>query len=176
MDTGSQGISRRAALGRFAATGATIALMAAMERGVVRAQWTAEPSGMSGVVPNHFVLDGDETHVTYDSTTFAGAPQLRYDGPYGTQTFSGDALTVEDSALGQLITVYLGAFPDQGDLWLTLLLPSFVPTSLDALPTPFATLAILKWLVSTIAGPPREGALEEYQAIELEGTAELVVS
>jgi hypothetical protein len=122
------------------------------------------------------MLDGDDTHITYDSTTFAGTPQLIYDGPFGSQTFGGDTLTVEDGALGRMVTVYLGAFPDQGDLWLTLLLPKFVPTTLDEDPASFDTIAILKWLVSTIAGPPREGALEEYQVLTLEGTAELVVS
>jgi hypothetical protein len=128
------------------------------------------------VEPNHFELDGNETHIVFDATTDAGTPQLTYDGPYGSQTFSGDALVIEDGALSRMVTVYLGAFPDQGDLWLTLLLPKFVPTTTDEDPASFDTIAILKWLVSTIAGPPREGALEEYRVLELEGTAELVVS
>jgi hypothetical protein len=128
------------------------------------------------VEPNHFLLDGPETHITYDATTDTGTPLLTYQGPYGDQTFPGDALTIEDGALGRMVTVYLGAFPDQGDLWLTLLLPMFVPTTLDEDPSGFSTIAILKWLVSTIAGPPQEGALEEYRVLPLEGTAELVMS
>jgi hypothetical protein len=82
---------------------------------------------------------------------------------------------VEESALGQLVTGSLGAFPDQGELWLTLLLPRFNPTSSGDPPTPFATLAILKWVISTIAGPPRTGALEEYRVLPLAGTARLVL-
>lgn len=79
----------------------------------------------------------------------------------------------EERALGRLITVYLGAFPDQGDLWLTLLLPRFNPMTIADAPIPFATLAILTWVISTIAGPPSTGALEGYTAITLEGTAQV---
>jgi hypothetical protein len=174
-DSITGGISRRAALSRFATAGAAVALMAANQRAVVHAQ-SPQPTGAVGVAPNHFVLEGEETHIVYDTTTDAGTPQLTYQGPYGDQTFNADALTIEDGALGHMVTAYLGAFPDQGDLWMTLLVPEFVPTTVDAEPTPFGTVAILKWLISTIAGPPREGALEEYRVLDLEGTAELVMS
>jgi hypothetical protein len=174
-DSITGGISRRAALSRFATAGAAVALIAANQRAVVHAQ-SPQPSAALGSPPNHFVLEGEETHIVYDTTTDAGTPQLSYQGPYGDQTFSGDAITIENGALGEMVTVYLGAFPDQGDLWLTLLLPEFVPTTVADEPTPFGTVAILKWLVSTIAGPPREGALEEYRVLDLEGTAELVMS
>jgi hypothetical protein len=43
-------------------------------------------------------------------------------------------------------------------------------------PVSFATVAILKWVISTIAGPPRTGALEEYRILTLEGTAQLVTA
>ena len=114
------------------------------------------------------MLEGAETRISYDTTTMSGGPQLTYEGPYGTHSFDGDALTTEETALGRLVTGYLGAFPDQGDLWLTLLLPRFNPMTIDDGPAPFTTLAILKWLVSTIVGPPLEGALEEYQVLMLE--------
>jgi hypothetical protein len=131
--------------------------------------------GLRSEQPNRFVLAGQETRITYDAAV-DGGPRLTYDGPYGSQTFEGDALTAEESALGRLITAYLGAFPDQGELWLTLLLPVFRPMTMWGGPSSFATLAILKWLVSTVAGPPREGALEEYRVLELEGTAEFVAT
>ena len=134
------------------------------------------PSGEGGAQPNHFVLRGAETQITYDATTITGLPQLLYDGPYGSQAFSGDAVTTEQTALGRLVSVDLGAFPDRGELRLTLLIPSFHPDTSQASASPFATLGILTWSISTLAGPPREGALEEYEILPLEGTAEFVMS
>jgi hypothetical protein len=133
------------------------------------------PAGESGAQPNHFVLQGTETRITYDETTVAGLPQLLYEGPYGSQTFSGDAVLTEETALGRLVSVDLGAFPDRGELRLTLLMPSFEPTTSQASATPFATLVILTWSIGTIAGTPSDGALAEYEILPLEGTAELVM-
>lgn len=133
------------------------------------------PSGESAAQPNHFVLQGAGTEITYDETTITGLPQLLYEGPYGSQAFSGDEVTREQTALGRLVTVDLGAFPDRGELRLTLLIPSFQPDTSQASATPFETLGILTWTISTIAGPPREGALEEYEALPLGGTAEFVM-
>jgi hypothetical protein len=137
---------------------------------------TPPPSGEGGATPNHFVLRGAETQLTYDETTVTGLPQLLYEGPYGTQTFSGDEVTTQETALGRLVTVHLGAFPDRGELRLTLLIPSFHPDTDQGSATPFATLGIFTWSVSTLAGPPSEGALEEYETLTLEGTAEFVMS
>jgi hypothetical protein len=53
-------------------------------------------------------------------------------------------------------------------------LPAFNPVDADDPLATFTTLAILKWVISTIAGPPREGALEAYDGVPLEGTAELL--
>jgi hypothetical protein len=133
------------------------------------------PSMAGGAEPNHFVLQGKKTRITYDATTIAGPPQVLYEGPYGSRTFSGEAVTMEQTALGRLVSVDLGAFPDRGELRLTLLIPSFDPTTSQASETPFATLAILTWSTSTLAGPPREGALEGYEILPLEGTAEFVM-
>jgi hypothetical protein len=149
------GISRRMALGRLA--GSATALVAPLGPDRARAQATPAPQAEEGAAPNHFALAGEETQITYDASTDAGEPQLTYDGQYGSQTIAGDELRTEESALGRLVTAHLGAFPDQGDLWLTLLLPRFNPMSRADPPTPFATLAILKWVISTIAGPPRTG-------------------
>ena len=173
LTTVSGGLSRRMALACLG--GGTAALLATARPDRSQAQATPPPRGEEGAAPNHFALSGAETQLTYDAATAAGGPRLTYDGPYGSHTAVGDEIRVEESALGQLVTVYLGAFPDQGDLWLTLLLPRFNPMSSADPPTPFATLAILKWVISTIAGPPRTGALEEYRVLPLAGTARLVM-
>jgi hypothetical protein len=169
----SGGLSRRMALACL--SGGTAALLATAQTDRSKAQATPPPRGEEGAAPNHFALSGAETQLTYDAATAAGEPRLTYDGPYGTRTVIGDEIRAEESALGPLVTVYLGAFPDQGELWLTLLLPRFNSTSSADPDTPFATLAILKWVISTIAGPPRIGALEEYRVLPLAGTARLVL-
>jgi hypothetical protein len=172
VTTVSGGLSRRMALACLG--GGTAALLAAAHPDRSQAQATPPPRGEEDAAPNHFALSGAETELTYDAAT-AGGPRVTYDGPYGSHTVVGDEIRAEESALGQLVTVDLGAFPDQGDLWLTLLLPRFNPMSSADPPTPFATLAILKWVISTIAGPPRTGALEEYRDLPLAGTARLVL-
>ena len=96
----------------------------------------------------------------------------RADGMGGTV---GDQIRTEQSALGRLVTVYLDAMPDAATFFLTLLLPDFNPMIPGDTPTPFATLAILTTLLTSIAGPSLiEGALQEYVAVALEGTAEFV--
>jgi hypothetical protein len=65
--------------------------------------------------------------------------------------------------------------PDAATFYLTLLLPE-INLSSDGAPTPFATLAILTAELTTIAGPGLIiGALQEYEVVTLEGTAEFVV-
>ena len=73
-----------------------------------------------------------------------------------------------------MVTGSLGAFPDQGELWLTLLLPRFASMTSGDVPAPFTTFAILKWVISTIAGPPHTGALEEYRVVTLQGIAQII--
>jgi hypothetical protein len=165
------GISRRAALGRLAWAGIAAGLLTGWPRKYARAQSTPA-SGLDQW--NTFRLSDAETRIGYATTSEIGVPMLTYDGPFGSHRFEADEIVVEESALGRLVTVDLGGFPDQGNLTLTLLLPAFNPVDADDPPATFATLAILKWVISTIAGPPREGALEEYDVVPLEGTAELL--
>jgi hypothetical protein len=166
-------MSRRAALGRLAAGGVAVSLLTAAGRPVVRAQGTPRTRAEDGLEPNRFVLAGADTRISYVEANDAGESVLTYDGRYGSQTFVGDALAKEENALGRPITVFLGAFPDQGEFWLTLLLPRFNPMRAGDAPVPFATLAIETGHISTIAGPLSPPA--RYSVLPLEGTAEFVV-
>jgi hypothetical protein len=160
-------LTRRTALCRLVA--GTIGLLETTPE-IARAQ--ATPTALEAA-PNHFELTGAETEITYD-TTIAGRPQLTYVGPYGHQVLLGEQLRDEERALGRMVTGSLGAFPDQGELWLTLLLPRFASMTSGDTPVPFTTIAILTWVISTIAGPPLTGALEEYRVVDLQGTAQVV--
>jgi len=184
--TFTTGISRRTALVRLAGGGvAAASLLDTTGGGYTHAQATPGPSDEVGGEANHFVLAGGDVQITYDTTGFAGKPQLTYRGPIGfgpleerpieSRTIVGDQIRTEQSALGRLVTVYLDAMPDAATFFLTLLLPDFNPMIPGDTPTPFATLAILTTLLTSEAGPGIiEGALQEYEAVALEGTAEFV--
>lgn len=147
-----------------------------LQPGAAPAQAMPATFGLRGRQPDRFDLTGAETRITYETTAAAGS-RLTYDGSYGSQTLGEAALTTEEHGFGRLIIAPLGSFPDRGDLSLTLLLPWFNPRTIGNTasdPVPIATLAILEWVASTIAGPQLEGAREEYEVVELEGTAQLV--
>lgn len=169
--TAGRGIPRRVVLGHLAGAGIAAGLLAGWPSTYGRAQST-HASRLDQW--NSFLLSDAETRIGYATTSESGVPMLTYDGPFGSHRFEGNEIVVEESALGRLVTVDLGGFPDQGNLTLTLLLPAFNPVDADDPPATFTTLAILKWVISTIAGPPRKGALEAYDGVPLVGTAELL--
>jgi hypothetical protein len=177
-DTGRQaaevgGLSRREALGRLAGGGVMAALLWTTGPNHAQAQGTPMPPREEA---NHLVLSGAGTRIAYDSTSETGAPLLSYEGPFGNLDFAGDE--IQESMcepLGRLVSVIVQQRPDADVTWLTLLLPSInMPGGND--PTPFATLAVLTTHLTTIAGPDLiEGALQTYEALTLEGTAQLVM-
>ncbi len=175
--TSADRISRRTALRRLTGSGVAATFLAAAGRNITLAQGTPAPQEETGAEPNRIVLagelQGEAVRLTYVATGDSGEPVGTYEGPYsGNASFSGP----EASALGRLVTIDLGAFPDQGDFRLVLVLPTFRPMRPGDAPVPFATLSILAVEVSTIAGPPPAGALEEYRAVMLEGTAEFIAT
>ena len=163
------GVSRRVALAQLSLAGIVAALAANPGR-TATAQPASPEAGQKDA--NTFSLRGSDTRIDLTVGSESGETSLTYDGPDGSQTCTGEDLTVEVSALGRLVTCMIGAFPDRGELWVTLLLPRLNPVDPGAEPTPFSTLAILRWEISTIAGPPREGALDSFEAVPLDGTAE----
>ena len=173
VTTVSGGLSRRMALACLG--GGTAALLATARPDRSQAQATPPPRGRGGrgAEPLRAQRYGDPAHLRRGHRSRRATVDLRR--PVRQSHRRGGRDRVEESALGQLVTGRLGAFPDQGELWLTLLLPRFNPMSSADPPTPFATLAILKWVISTIAGPPRTGALDEYRVLPLAGTARLVL-
>lgn len=168
-DRSNAGLSRRAALAHLSLAGIVAAL--ALHTGQYARAMTASPE-VGQKDANTFRLSGPDTRIELSLGAEAGVPSLTYDGPDGIQMCTGEDLTVEDCALGRLVSCWIGGFPDRGQLWVTLLLPRLNPVDPGAEPVPFATLAILRWEISTISGPPRDGALDDFTAVPLEGSAE----
>ena len=124
---------------------------------------------------NRFVLTGEGLEITYDETTFAGPPQLTYQVLQGvsSRTFSGNELSSKQSDIGTLVTVTLEVIPDDKRTLFTLLIPTINVTETNEVP--FETLAIYTTVRDSIIGPKGvRGAVESYQCVQLEGTAQFV--
>ena len=124
---------------------------------------------------NRFVLKGERLEVTYDEITFAGPPQLTYQVLQGihSRTFSGNELSSKESDIGTLVTVTLEVIPDDKRTLFTLLIPTINVTGANEVP--FETLAIYTTVLDSIIGPKGvSGAVESYQCVQLEGTAQFV--
>ena len=106
---------------------------------------------------NHFVLTGkvgaENFKIMYDSTTFSGQAQLKYDHDGKTQTYTQENITIENNpTLGQLVTVL-----ENRTVSVTVLIPKFVAKS-------FKTVVIF-----AAYGSP------EVKSSEATGTAELLL-
>ena len=158
-------ITRRSAV---AQAGALAALLAVAPRGRVYAQQTPAEA------PNTFRLTGTGTEITYATTSFTGEPTLTYHGPEYEVDFSGMDISEADSPFGPLVSVKLDFAPDGYTLFLTVILPHINLADNNA-PTPFSTLGILTRHLDHIGGPHMiEGATTTYEAVELEGSAEML--
>jgi ribosomal protein L19 len=78
------------------------------------------------VQPNQFLLGGFDIEINYETTSIAGVPQLIYKDRSQTQNFRGEQIRIEQTQLGQMVTVTLKRdLPETGaDETLTLLVPA----------------------------------------------------
>jgi hypothetical protein len=73
--------------------------------------------------PNLYQLSSDELVISYTTSNSNGQPQLDYQGPRGTLSFTGNDVRIEQTTLGTLITVFLVRTVDTGSVTFTLLVP-----------------------------------------------------
>jgi len=123
--------------------------------------------------PNTYALRGNGISVGFSSTSISGKPQFRFTDASGTLMFSGDEITVADSAAGTLVSVVIVDVPDAESTTFTLVLPD-VNLAGDPRPT-IKTIGITTVRSTTIAGPPA-GQTSNSEATRLRGTAEHMVS
>src|SRR5919202_889032 len=72
---------------------------------------------------NLFELGDYSIQVTYSSTSFTGQPQLNYRDNNFNLNFAGEEIRVQDTEIGQLITVTLETVTDLRTMTFTLILP-----------------------------------------------------
>lgn len=126
---------------------------------------------------NRFVLKGEGLEVTYDETTFAGQPKLTYQVLQGvpSRTFTGNDISSKESDIGTLVTVTLEVIPDDKRTLFTLVIPTINLTGTNEVT--FETLAICTTVRDSIIGPGGvSGAVESYECVQLEGTAQFVTA
>jgi hypothetical protein len=121
---------------------------------------------------NLFSLRGDSINVEYATGTLTGSSLIYRDDQLD-RSFGDDELTVEDTSLGQLITVTLSQIPDLEVVTFTLILPSITVTEHNA-PLDVEVAGITATHPTTIAGPG-PGQQTFYSLVTLIGTAEAAV-
>lgn len=125
--------------------------------------------------PNQFDLHGigcrcTGIHITYSTTSITGKPIFNYTDSNGTHNFTGDQIRTLKTEIGTLVTVTLKLTVDTGNTTLTLLVPDI---KLQGSAQEFKTIAIIT--TKRTAFLPIKGALEYYEVIDLQGTADSVL-
>ncbi len=123
---------------------------------------------------NSFQLSGGSIVVSYSKTSISGVPLLNYRDNNTNRNFSGQEISIQETELGQLITVTLEAVPDLRTVTFTLILP-LVNLSNGSESIRINVPGITTTTRTTIAGPG-SGAEKTYTTVNLRGTAKFVVS
>ncbi len=149
----------------------TIGLIASAWLGVVAAQSNDEKTGQA----NQYEFASPAVSVFYSPSSFGGEAQLRYIlGARNPLDFSGDEIRVEQTEIGQLVSVTVAQVPDLKTVTMSLVIPDI---NLDAgEPTLFESRIIFTTNHTTIGGPDLvKGPLQTYWVPGAIGQASSVV-
>jgi hypothetical protein len=125
------------------------------------------------VEPNLYEVSGDETQISYSTSSSDGSPQLSYSGPKGDLSFSGGEIEAVDTALGTEVTVTLEDVADLHVVTLTLLIPEMWVAPHAGIEV--RTLAIFTDKEEPITAPVGLPAVrEQYDVVRLDGEGKLV--
>jgi hypothetical protein len=163
-------VSRRSVARTMLGGGLTVALLATVGRADGLAQATPVAAGTA---PSRYVLTSGDIEIVYVPAVSGAEARLDYRDASASVTFAGDDLSIENSrALGRFVSVGLEYVADGYDRYLTLLVPDVNPDE-SGRDVPISTVAIVTKHLTSIGGPALvEGALQTYEAVELEGVAE----
>jgi hypothetical protein len=125
--------------------------------------------------PNKFDLHGIgymcmDTQISYTTTSITGKPTFNYTDLKGTHNFTGDEIRTLKTEIGTMVTVTLKLTVDTGNITLTVLVPDIKP---EGSAQEFKTLAIIT--TNRTSFLPIKGALQSYEVICLQGTADSVL-
>lgn len=123
---------------------------------------------------NFFELSRRDIHVTYSTTNILGGPVFNYRDSQINRSFRGDEICIQDTCLGELVTVTIETIPDLRTVSFTLILP-IVTVMFQSTGTFIKVPGITATTPTTIAGPP-PGPQQLYSTVKLRGTAQFIVS
>jgi len=123
---------------------------------------------------NLFELSRGAIHVTYSTTNILGGPIFNYRDNQISRSFRGEEIRIQDTDVGQVITVTLEAIPDLKTVTFSLLLP-IVTVMPQSSGIRIKVPGITTTNPTTIAGPP-PGPQKLYSVVNLRGTAQFIVS
>jgi hypothetical protein len=123
---------------------------------------------------NLFELSSSSIHVTYSSTSILGGPLLSYRDSQLSLSFRSKDIRIQDTEVGQLISVTLESIPDLKTVTFSLILP-VVTVMQQSSGTRIKVVGLTTTEPTTIAGPP-PGPQKLYSAVTLRGTAQFIVS
>jgi hypothetical protein len=123
---------------------------------------------------NLFELSRGAIHVTYSTTNILGGPIFSYRDNRLSRSFRGEEIRIQDTAIGQVITVTLETVPDLRTVTFSLILPivTVMPQSTGAR---IKAPGITSSAHTTIVGAP-PGPQLLYSIVNLRGTAQFIVS
>lgn len=125
------------------------------------------------IEPNLFQLSGGGVKVTYSTSSFDGKPRLSYQKGNKKLEFAGTEIRVDNTEIGNLVTVTVAKTIDRGFTSFSVLIPEVLLAKLGAKQA-IKTIGILTEHRLTIGGPVK-GPLETYKVIALRGTATRVL-
>src|SRR5512144_2185253 len=130
-------------------------------------------NGAQAEQPNLFLLSRRNVRIRYQTSSVQGAPEFHYEDGRLSIDRRGDEIRTEQTNIGQLVTIVLEQVPDLQTDTFTVVLPSInLP---ERRPASLSTIGVLTRDLTTIGGPGLVvGQVQTYDAIELNGTAQLV--
>lgn len=134
----------------------------------------AQGNPSATVPPNLYEFAGRNISIGYSTSSITGESLLTFTRSTGRQRhFAGDEIIVEETVMGQFVTVALRQISDLKTVSLTVLIPAIVLE--DGESTLFETRAFFTSHHTTIAGPDLvDGPLQTYFSPPLTGQASAV--
>jgi len=127
---------------------------------------------MAQNTPNLYILTGaDGVQITYTPSDSSGKPDLNYVDASRNLSFNGDQVSIEQSALGSLVTVILVKTVDTGNTTFTVLIPNV--NLGDTGRQPIKTVGIVT-VNHILFAAPLVGQRQLYTINELKGTAQFI--
>lgn len=123
---------------------------------------------------NLFELSGGDIDVTYSTTNILGGPIFSYRDNMRSLSFKGNEINVQDTPIGQLVTVTIETIPDLRTVEFSLIIP-VVTVMQQSTGTRIKVPGISTTSPTTFAGSP-PGPQQLYSVTNLRGTAQFIVS